>query len=933
MNRLAFQTTLATVAVALLAGASAAPITGQLLPGQLVPQELRDPLSVSFEWKMEDRFRRDTNRNGFVDVPNTADYVRAADRRYRSCPTTDPEQPPTFCVEFSARYAVRDSDLAALIASRPRDLVTTYRWQFFPSRGGEVVAQRTSTDSRWVTPLPEGSFRVQLDLTLTFAGTTNRASTSREIQVDDVLIVSMGDSLSSGEGNPEAAAPVARYPEHFSRRLSAVWADDGSSAFFSTDVSKDHHRSHRTTGAWSARAALTLEQSDPHTSVTFVHLAASGATVKKVGTNQRQAGGLLEGYGGIEDDSVFGQGEMKPQIDQASNMLGCLPESGRPICDRQIDALTMSIGINDIRFARLVKKLVDADAGADPFTYDEDVDEAIGHARELLSALPGRYDELAAAIRTKLDVFEAGRSAARRHGWLYVGRIADEFGLEGHGYCAPDSRRWFRTATESARMQGPNAACVLGLEPGYPGCVIPAKAATAGTIHPNAAGHRFMAGALRGALILQSPNSEVRSYEDDDQIFEAVAIPTSHTTHEKDHCEYTRAYPCPLLTTDVDMFKLVVPGKKQRLTVRAESRTGPVLSPQVRLFDAGGEEIPRSAICAGVTSTAGCLRDLATVSYTFEEPGTYYVGVSSAGNDHYDPVSGLGDRPGDQPQSGLYSLRVFNARGAPDNTMTTGTDVALDEAVEGYAIESALDVDVFRIHIDRPREVRIEAKVVVADVGPVGILGLPSASLAATPGARVLARLFDSNGVELAGDDEAFTYRIPRRGDYYVGVSNGDAATYDPKVGVPQLGSQTRPAGTYRLSVATGAPAEPDPVPTPGHAPPSQGTGANNPPAVTDHYIKLAPCARSCVYSIWFDESDVTDAEGDAWEFHSWSYTGTHRLELVSCGYEPEHGCFRYGPITPSEPFEESFTYRAWDPGGSSSPSRKATVTLCVNCE
>ena len=50
-------------------------------------------------------------------------------------------------------------------------------------------------------------------------------------------------------------------------------------------------RCHRSAFAGSAQAALAIEQADPRTSVTFVHLACSGAKVDV---------GLLEPYAGAE---------------------------------------------------------------------------------------------------------------------------------------------------------------------------------------------------------------------------------------------------------------------------------------------------------------------------------------------------------------------------------------------------------------------------------------------------------------------------------------------------------------------------------------------------------------------------------------------------------------------------------------------------------
>ena len=71
--------------------------------------------------------------------------------------------------------------------------------------------------------------------------------------------------------------------------------------------------------AGQAQAALQLEQADPRTSVTFVHLSCSGATILE---------GLIGAYAGIEP-SCGSQHDDRPQVDQARDLVG----------GREIDAL------------------------------------------------------------------------------------------------------------------------------------------------------------------------------------------------------------------------------------------------------------------------------------------------------------------------------------------------------------------------------------------------------------------------------------------------------------------------------------------------------------------------------------------------------------------------------------------------------------------
>jgi hypothetical protein len=90
-------------------------------------------------------------------------------------------------------------------------------------------------------------------------------------------------------------------------------------------------RCHRSASSGQVKAAESLELADDRTSVTFLHLACSGATVQK---------GLIGGYEGQE-----GAGDLPAQIDAAAALA-----AGRPA-----DALVVSIGGNDVGFSHVIE--------------------------------------------------------------------------------------------------------------------------------------------------------------------------------------------------------------------------------------------------------------------------------------------------------------------------------------------------------------------------------------------------------------------------------------------------------------------------------------------------------------------------------------------------------------------------------------------------
>src|SRR5262249_25434828 len=103
---------------------------------------------------------------------------------------------------------------------------------------------------------------------------------------------------------------------------------------------------HRSSRNGSAQAAFMLESLDPHTSVTYVNLACSGAKVME---------GLLEPYDGVDrlGSDKYPEVELRkkglipkipPQLQEAAQLTG----------NRAIEALDISVGVNDANFASVV---------------------------------------------------------------------------------------------------------------------------------------------------------------------------------------------------------------------------------------------------------------------------------------------------------------------------------------------------------------------------------------------------------------------------------------------------------------------------------------------------------------------------------------------------------------------------------------------------
>jgi hypothetical protein len=107
--------------------------------------------------------------------------------------------------------------------------------------------------------LPEGNY----SFTLTVKSGRSTVKKTLRGSVNNYVMVSMGDSYASGEGNPRNIDAYLEQAGLFSS-FTPYW-DDTSCA--------------RSTHSAPARAALELEKSSPYFSVTFIDVSCSGATI------------------------------------------------------------------------------------------------------------------------------------------------------------------------------------------------------------------------------------------------------------------------------------------------------------------------------------------------------------------------------------------------------------------------------------------------------------------------------------------------------------------------------------------------------------------------------------------------------------------------------------------------------------------------------
>jgi hypothetical protein len=451
-----------------------------------------DPLSVTFDWTMPRRFGNQLDQWGLPIIPNTRDYARP------NPVIVDGQEVPSFPVRVDAAGSNLGSN----------DVV--YQWVF---ESPNFTRSVTSTIGVAIADLPEGQYTATLQATAN--GTT--LTTTRTVNVVDHLIVSVGDSYGSGEGNPHRPQ---QYDFLGFTTSGAKWAQGLDDA-----ITASHRRAHRSAWAGVVQAALGLENADPKSSVTFVFLNHSGATMQN---------GVL----GPQDSIEVGEPGSDPaQLEQMEAIVGY----------RRVDALVLSVGGNDAGFFDIASRLVEADPQhdgsgyqaklnqiwADADAYRQDLvddhlpdleqqmhwggrnigqvflteypdptrDSSGGTATQILHDIADGYEidffelnEVRSRVMAPLG--QAMAKFAREESWCYVTDIASAFGTHGYG-------DWFRTASDSVVLQGPldNRNFISPED----------RAATKGTLHPIGGGLDVQRDRINAALTM--PNLVATTFQ------------------------------------------------------------------------------------------------------------------------------------------------------------------------------------------------------------------------------------------------------------------------------------------------------------------------------------------------------------------------------------------------------------------------------------
>jgi lysophospholipase L1-like esterase len=276
-----------------------------LMPPTL-SQALTAPIAQG-SWSMVPQ-SKDKNKDGFIDgdggVPQSGALSLKPSSNFVGAGNYI-AQPNERLIGGSLSWYLEDAGFPVTL-NACKSKGDTYTWTI--QRGGKVVQQTKATkiakkSCATTVTLPEGLH----SFTLTVKSGPRLKRQSMVANISNYLMVVLGDSYSSGEGNPRN---VGAWLENRTTSFSPYWDDD---------------QCNRSVRGAPAQAALKLEQASNQTSVTLIDVSCSGATVAK----------------GILGPQFRG---MKSQIESVEDLIG----------NRKIDAVVMSIGGNDVGFGTIL---------------------------------------------------------------------------------------------------------------------------------------------------------------------------------------------------------------------------------------------------------------------------------------------------------------------------------------------------------------------------------------------------------------------------------------------------------------------------------------------------------------------------------------------------------------------------------------------------
>jgi hypothetical protein len=234
-----------------------------------------------------------------------------------------------------------------------------------------------------------------------------------EIEVRDLLIAGLGDSIAAGEGNPDRPVALSdggfcfkRFlgggPSEYYRPGRAGFTGNRSCAWTASDAASDSDwlargaqwlsaPCHLSMFSYQMRTALALAVENPHLAVTFLPLACSGATIET---------GFFHSQSVREcpiAPHVDCPGSVPPQLETLKALLA---KARRSDLHRKLDLVLLTIGANDVYFSYLVANVIVESTTERVLFKRGGMLASVPDAQEVLDkTLPGEFAKLRAALK------------------------------------------------------------------------------------------------------------------------------------------------------------------------------------------------------------------------------------------------------------------------------------------------------------------------------------------------------------------------------------------------------------------------------------------------------------------------------------------------------------------------------------------------------
>jgi lysophospholipase L1-like esterase len=233
---------------------------------------------------------------------------------------------------------------------------------------------------------------------------------STEIMVRDIFIAGLGDSIASGEGNPDR--PIGLSDEGFCFRSylgmaytqyyrpsragykggRACEAPDSLQVWQRQSALWFNSACHRSLYSYQTRTALALAVQYPHIAVTYLPLACTGATIADGLFGSQRARECLP-----SKSAANCSGTVSAQL---AELREAVTAAKRRQPDRRLDLVLLSIGANDINFSGLVADVIVENATERVLFRRSGVMGSVDDSRAVMTRdLPQGFSKLRGALK------------------------------------------------------------------------------------------------------------------------------------------------------------------------------------------------------------------------------------------------------------------------------------------------------------------------------------------------------------------------------------------------------------------------------------------------------------------------------------------------------------------------------------------------------